>query len=215
MIEGIKVFGERNSGNNYIMHLLDTNLDMKYTTRAPHINKGLGWTHGTPQTYDKEVEAKTLFLFIVKNPYSWLLSFKDKPHTDIKGKYDKIDFGKFLRTPVESHKSPIEMWTYKHSIYLWFMGNVDYAHLVRYEDVLRDPKKVIDEIIDKYDLSKSKSYFKNIDNTTHPSGRITDDKFGKKEYYLKKKWRKELEDVDLINGFLNRKVMKKLGYKYE
>ncbi len=216
MIEGIKVFGERNSGNNYIMHLLDKNLDLKYTTREPSINKTLGWTHGKPLVYGQDVLDKILFLFIFKNPYSWLLSFKEKTHT--KQTFKKTNFFGFLQTPVEGYDNPILMLMDKYGNYLEFFDVNKHAKqiTIRYEDALETPKDIINVIHVSFRLKKSDKYFTPITQQTHASSRLLDKPFDKKDYYLNEQWKNKLgtRDIEFINKYLDADVMDKLGYEW-
>ncbi len=213
MIEGIKVFGERNSGNNYIMHLLDKNLDLKYTTREPTINKAMGWTHGkTLDCYGHTTLDTILFLFIFKNPYSWLLSFKENTHT--KQTFKKTNFFGFLQTPVEGYENPVLMLMDKYKDYFAFDNQ--YEHLVQYEDVLANPAHLINDLNGYFNLPVSDNYFTPIENTTESDGTLLEKKFDKKEYYLKEQWKQKLgtREIAFINEHLDSDVMKKLGYEW-
>ncbi len=215
MIEGIKVFGERNSGNNYIMHLLDKNLDLKYTTRERFINKHMGWTHGKTQTYDQAEVENILFVLIFKNPYSWLLSFKDKPHThELNTKFKKLNFFGFLQTPCEGYENPIEMLMEKYYDYLNFTKYN--AVRIQYEDTLKDPKSIIADIVNTFSVLTTPSYFTPITQQTHPSSRLLDKPFDKKDYYLNEEWKSKLgtRDIEFINKHLDADVMDKLGYEW-
>lgn len=218
MIEGIKVFGERNSGNNYIMHLLDKNLDLKYTTREPKINKCMGWTHGkVHECYHKEAPDKILFLFIFKNPYSWLLSFKEKTHTN--QSFKKTNFFGFLQTPVEGYNNPVLMLMDKYKDYLAFSSK--YIDHIKYEEALETPEKFITGLCNQVnEISDGniipKGVFVPVTQQTHPSSRLLDKPFDKKEYYLKEQWKAKLgtREIAFINEHLDFDVMEKLGYKW-
>lgn len=72
----IQIFGERNSGTNYLHFLLEENIS--------NIKVGykFGWKHGfakkamTPE----KVNDETLIICLFKDPYSWLVSMQNKPH---------------------------------------------------------------------------------------------------------------------------------------
>lgn len=214
MIKGIKVFGERGAGNNYIMHLLDTNFSLEFRTRSPHINKAMGWTHGIPPNYPDNQEDY-LFVCIVKNPYSWLLSFKSKPHTEIKKKYNKMNFMQYLRHSIEQRETPIMLWNVKNYSYVELKKKVKHCYIVRYEDVLEKPKRIMDDIHKRFGLTKGGEYFSPIIRETHASGKLLLNFFDRKKYYLEEKWRGELDrkHIDFINAHLDKDLMKKLNYK--
>jgi hypothetical protein len=215
MIEGIKVFGERGAGNNYIMHLLDVNFTLRYTTRTPLINKAMGWTHGTPPPYLGSQE-KILFVCIVKNPYSWLLSFKNKPHTEIRRKYFRMNFSRYIEYPVEKEANPMGLWNLKNKSYIDLENKIKNYFLVKYEDVLGKPRAVMGEIFRKFNLTKSGQFFSPIIRETHASGKLKHEFFDRKEYYLKEKWKEKItkKDIDFINLHLDKDVMLRLNYKY-
>ena len=76
-IDYIQIFGERNSGTNYLKQLLEINLDPKI-----EIGSKFGWKHGF--THKRAIKNKdtehTLFLVLTKDPYSWLISMNQRPH---------------------------------------------------------------------------------------------------------------------------------------
>lgn len=77
MIDYIQIFGERNSGTNYLKEFLSKNLINKID-----IGYKYGWKHGFVnfKRLEKESLENVLFLVITKNPYAWLLSMNKKPH---------------------------------------------------------------------------------------------------------------------------------------
>lgn len=80
-IEFIKIYGERNSGTNYVNQLLKANL--KQVTFLDHKHERRGywsdWKHGLPNIKNKNVN-KTLFICIIRDLEPWLISFFRRPY---------------------------------------------------------------------------------------------------------------------------------------
>ena len=90
-IEYIQIYGERNSGTNYLENLLNANLEyLKAGTK-------LGWKHGfINQPHLKKYDlSQTLALIISKNPYAWLVSMHQKPYHA--PQLANIAFSEFIR----------------------------------------------------------------------------------------------------------------------
>lgn len=106
----LKLYGERNTGTNYLLKLLRKNVDVtllrseipsnwrKWQNRVPgnesirdlyfklNFKQNLGWKHTAVPTPD-ELERYTLFqhpdlkfLTLTKNPYAWILSLHKRPY---------------------------------------------------------------------------------------------------------------------------------------
>ena len=152
MINQVKLFGERNTGSNYLEKLIQINLDdLQYLKgTAPRMlraflkplgfysreklidfyfslteDKNLGWKHACADmldlyaAYEKE-NNQVLFLCLIKNPYSFLLSLYKNPYHF---NHQCSTFSDFLRkeyTPhyreksaIQKYKNPIEIWNDK------------------------------------------------------------------------------------------------------
>jgi hypothetical protein len=135
---------------------------------------------------------------IIKNPYSWYQSIKK--WSGAKFKLEK------------TYKRYNELYTsYKHLYEEGYKVNKLYNKgiVVRYEDVLEDPQKVISEIADSFGL-ESKGGF------TIPNKVPQSDKFGedRKKFYLSGgifDLSKEL--ADKITELVDWELMKFYGYK--
>jgi len=107
-IENIKMYGERNTGTNYLARLIDRNLVVRQLrgtapqwprwTLWARINRerlndlffqvtfarNLGWKHSLAPTLSDlqrfSITKQTGFVALVKNPYSWLLSLYRRPY---------------------------------------------------------------------------------------------------------------------------------------
>lgn len=134
----VKIYGERNSGTIYLEWLLQNNLDIKMATTPD-----LGWKHRLAPVEDElteTVKKDIVFLCLVKNPYSWLLSMHKRPyhHEDLR----KLSFTDFLRYSYGDYRNPIIMWNLKYQSYVKMQGFVENIQFIKYEDLLVDPKNM-------------------------------------------------------------------------
>jgi len=123
----VKIYGERNTGTNYLSQLIRLNLEVEelpgivpnyimdiqrlllgeevvrdiYFTITCRYN--LGWKHTCVKsdevikTYGVAKKHNLSFVTVTKNPYSWLLSLYRRPYHQYWR--EKPNFEKFLRTP--------------------------------------------------------------------------------------------------------------------
>lgn len=159
-------------------------------------------------------ESKIYPLCIIKNPYSWALSLYKKPyHFPTKSNYRT--FKEFLLTPYIPLKrenltvplNPIQLWNIKSMSYLKIKEQIPCAHLIRYEDLLKEPRIILIKMFGETETS-----FENINNST----KNTNLKFNDyQEYYLKEEWKKEIksEHYSIINHHLDQSLISRLGYQ--
>lgn len=86
----VQIFGERNSGTNYLKRLVSENMNEpenvlgSYATKSNPNNlaKLFGYKHyyADPKKVTREEQAETLFLVLYKNPYTWIRSTLSKPY---------------------------------------------------------------------------------------------------------------------------------------
>ncbi|MBK8500859.1 MAG: hypothetical protein IPL46_00895 [Saprospiraceae bacterium] len=239
-IKTIKIFGERNSGTNYLAELLKSNLEVDLLTGTvpnfePFIRvewvkeifylfsarHNLGWKHAEinlslVQLYRSL--AQLHFVTITKNPYSFLLSLFDNPH-QIVGKRP-AKFRDFLsnawitrkREYTQSHfESPILLWNAKNASYLRLLKEFpDRCKLLTYENLIVDPESYIIAIADQFDLHRI-GPFRNIEKSTKNNGKAFSDY---RTYYLSQHWQSRLrrEDLEIINEKLDHNLMHYFGY---
>lgn len=79
MIRKIKIYGERNSGTNYLEKLLEKNIK-NVTLISPRFKDGLGWKHGYPNLKLFDTLDDILFIFIIRDRDSWLKSMYKNPY---------------------------------------------------------------------------------------------------------------------------------------
>lgn len=72
----IQIYGERNSGTNYLHFLLENNI------KNVKVGYKYGWKHGFAKIEDIKADLKPedLVICLFKDPYSWIVSMHGKPH---------------------------------------------------------------------------------------------------------------------------------------
>ena len=152
----VKIYGERNTGTNYIDRLIRMNLEAHMLTGvAPsHIQilqrilpgkqlvrdryfeltyrKNLGWKHTKLKSESELRHYKILkrgvcFVTVTKNPYSWLLSMHRRPYHRYYG--EKPDFISFLRSPWKTVGRDNCESVLRDPIELWNIKNKSYLRL--------------------------------------------------------------------------------------
>jgi len=99
-ILNFQVFGERNSGTNFVSHLVQANLNLP--------ERAYGWKHGFPVAIG--YNPASLIIVIYRHPLSWLVSLFNKPRTT-DGQVSK-DFSEFIRTPFTgfTNHNSLSLW---------------------------------------------------------------------------------------------------------
>jgi hypothetical protein len=163
MIQNVKLFGERNSGTNFLASLIHANgRGIVQLPVEPH--EGSGWKHGFPDLALHPDQAHTLFVFVVRDLRSWLQSmFKTQYHYACKGTI--VDF---ITEPLHVcevdptfpvHVDPREQQNVvalryaKLEAYMEFIGCVDNAMVVSLSAVQRDPARFFRALHDVFRLN--------------------------------------------------------------
>lgn len=204
----VKIYSERNSGSIYLEWLLRKNLDIVISDTFD-----LGWKHRLAPSSDElseKLKEEVIYICLVKNPYSWLLSMHKRPylHESLKS----LSFADFVRFSYGDYRNPITMWNTKNNSYLGMEDYIRNFKLVRYEDLLVDSENEIIAIADKFGLKMSGT-FRNINRIITNSHGVKKSRFHK-DYYVDEIWKKKLRDIHIerINQFLDEKLMQKLNY---
>jgi hypothetical protein len=205
----IKIFGERNTGTIYLEWLLTNNLAVNLSTTPD-----LGWKHRLAPGQDELTEphsSETIFLCLVKNPYSWLLSMHKKPylHEELR----KLSFSEFLNYSYGDYRNPIVMWNKKNQSYLDLQNVVKKHKLIRYEDLIDDYKKIMVDICGSFEI-ENPVFFKNMHNLISNSRGVTGTKFHT-DFYRKERWRNALRTnhIDQINTYIDPSLMRTFNYE--
>ena len=84
-IKKIKIFGERNSGTNFLEQLIQKNVK-NIELYSSYYKGGSGWKHGYPKlNLFKHKQDNTLFIFIIRDLENWLNSMYKRPYHIKKG----------------------------------------------------------------------------------------------------------------------------------
>lgn len=184
----------------------------------------LGWKHGIPPFEQlKKADLNSIkIVCICKNPYSFLLSLFHKPY-HLKGKRSQ-NFHDFIRSEWRlrkrdlhssgSLKNPMDLWNIKIKAYLelqeFFPEN---TFVIRYEDLLFQPKITLASIQQKFNLLQNDPEFMELNHTgieEHKENSFY------RDYYEKEEWKKAYTKEDILecNNYLDSDLMKKLNYKH-
>ena len=206
----VKVYGERNSGTIYLEWLLRNNLEITIDG-SPEF----GWKHRLAPSEEElsdESKKQVVFVCLVKNPYSWLLSMHKRPyhHESLR----ELSFSDFLKYSYGDYRNPIVMWNTKIKSYVDLGNYVDNYMFIKYEDTLADFKKTINDFAERFTLRKPELY-KNIKNQLSNRNGVISQHFHL-DYYLEEKWRKRLRShhIEHVNRFLDKDLMEKFNYSY-
>lgn len=239
----IKIYGERNSGTNYLEQLVSANLGAKVLRYVPSQRIGrflryetlvgllsewyqgefLGWKHGKPKIKAiNRFQQELLTITLTKNPYSFLLSLYKRSY-HYRGNRE-VDFKTFLQQEwvtilrdncrERSFASPIDLWNAKNQAYLDLPQTITQPVIhVRYEELLQDPLFFIDQLVAVGDTLAKKREV--FDN---PSYSTKGDNLSFEDYqayYLHEEWRSLLdqEAICLINNRLDFPLVEALGYQ--
>ena len=235
----IKLYGERNTGTNYVQRLLAVNLIAEQLPgtipestlsvmrclpgREWHRDlwwavhpRNLGWKHGVPPR--RSAAGGYGIITVTKNPYSWCLSLHRRPHHPTHPQ--DLDFETFLATPWRTVgrdnmrrarlANPVELWNRKNRAYLDLPGALN----VTYESVLGDPKAFVDRVSGRFGIEKTAAYWRNHQPSTKEPGKT----FAfYRQYYLGEWWRASLSApaVEVINAALDWDLAARFGYAIE
>lgn len=110
-ITKIKIFGERNSGTNYIKKLLTENIKSHVYIEGGNYKSKSGWKHGLPDS--SKIDKQTLVIFIVRELSTWLNSMYFRPY-HIKR---QNNFIRFITTKNKSNDKrqnhPVNLYKYE------------------------------------------------------------------------------------------------------
>lgn len=191
----VSIRGLERSGTGFAFELLEKNL---LSTEVEHEKKH------SYHTSDVDIPV----ILCVKNPYSWWLSFSDfgKTGREVENSRDYSD-----------PKECIELWN---SFYnSWINSKCD-TLILRYEDILVDEKKEIERVSKFLGVRHTRIGFKveqYINNYVSRQTETLGGKFDRKDYFLSKRYLDSMKDEDIISIYngLDRKLLRKLGYKKE
>ena len=204
-INSIKVFGERHSGTNAIGYFAGKNFNLKFM----HYDF-LGWKHRLAPKKDEWSKfdvQNCLFIFCIRNPYSWIKAMHREPYYDHYPKIKDLSLEEFVQFSIEDYENCIEMWNQKNDSYFRMSYEVPNSIIVNVEDFHADQNtfhKNLADLLNSQDLPLIKM-------NDYVNGR---------GWHEKKDIASSLEVpeldksvVKIINSFLSLETMKKCNYK--
>ena len=172
------VLGAERSGTNYVALLVKKNLNLTSTTSVnPNLctnswlleneisllrNRNVllhpsckipHWKH-SPPTHSFLFGRNLAYVAVVKNPYSWYISYKR--------------FAPFHENKPDASVAPsIKRWNTLNKSYLKYNQSNKNLCLLRYEDLVLDPTEEVGKISRKYKIHFEKQKFISITNRVH------------------------------------------------
>jgi hypothetical protein len=205
-INSIKIFGERHTGTNALNLFIRENFDLVFK-----YYDFLGWKHRlAPQKSEwvKYETSNTLFIFLFRNPYSWLNSMYREPYYHHYLKINDRPFEEFLKFSIEDYENAICLWNQKNESYLKMSREVKHSLNIRIEDFRSDQANIHSSIArvigqNSAEFIKLSSYvngrgaedYKSIDSSLAIPELTTSEK-------------------NFINSYLSRSIMRKIGYDF-
>ena len=144
MIDSIKVFGERHSGTNAIGYFAGQNFNLQ-TKRHDF----LGWKHRLAperEEWSKFDVESCLFIFCLRNPYSWLQAMHKEPYYEHYPKIKELSFEEFIKFSIEDYENAIVMWNQKNLSYLQMSAEVPHSIVIPVETFHRSQENIHAEL---------------------------------------------------------------------
>jgi len=205
-----KIHGLPRCGTNYVAKLMQQNLRTMVMEPTE-----TGWKHGPC-----EYEPYTDYIFVTKNPYSWLLSFKH--WEEIHERTETIALSDFLTSPV-SHPQLQTAWQAETFVDAWNKASAAWLQyrdkpnvlFMRYEAVLEDFSAELKNVREAFGYRMRTNEFSNI------SKRVDDWKTKKPrkplnvQYYQNEEFMAEFspQDLQTIRDSIDADLADSLGYK--
>ena len=178
MIKHIKIFGERNSGTNFLEQLVRRNIIDINVCSSFYI--GSGWKHGFPRIELFNEVNETLFIFIIRDLESWLISMYNNPYSFIcpdnisafiseKLCINDLRMDHDVHTNKEEQQPNIISLRYaKIKSYERFFDKVPNAIFINLQDLQENNDKFLNFIRDTYSLNISEHIYRIDLHTKNP-----------------------------------------------
>ena len=204
-IDSIKVFGERHCGTNAIGYFSGKNFNLKFQ----HYDF-LGWKHRLAPTKDEwskfEVQ-NCLFIFCMRNPYSWIPAMHREPYYDHYPKIKDLSLESFIQFSIEDYENCIAMWNQKNDSYFRMSDEVPNSIIINVEDFHADQQKFHECMADVLKMQEPPL----IKMNDYVNGRGRHEQKDITSSLLVPALEKSL--IQMINSFLSKETMKKCNYK--
>lgn len=181
---------------NEISLLRNKNILLHPSCKIPH------WKH-SPPTHSSLFGKKLSYVAIVKNPYSWYISYKRfAPFSEIKVNASAV--------------ASIQEWNNLNSSYLKYRESNNNLCYLRYEDLVLDPQKEIKKVSDKYKIYFDEQKFIEITERVHTNlstvPLYADDELKSSDPFVFYHDKLSSEDIRQINNNLDLCLMEKFNY---
>ena len=204
--DSIKIFGERHTGTNAINLFIRENFDLTYK-----YYDFLGWKHRLAPKQSEWIKhdtSNTLFIFLFRNPYAWLRSMYKEPYYNHYLKINDRSFEEFLKFSIEDYENTICLWNQKNESYLRMSEEVKHSLSIRIEDFRSDQIRIHSLIAKAVGQNSTKV----VELTGYISGRgLEENKSIDLSLTVPELTKSE---KDLINSYLSRSIMEKIGYDF-
>lgn len=188
----IKIYGERNSGTNFIERLCKRNL-IHCEVLSGNYNGGSGWKHGRPRLklFDSQFLREVVFICVIRNLPDWLNSMYNRPYHILK----RRTFTDFItkrtipddsrkkhdihRFSWEKRKNLLQLRYYKYQKYKELFNKVPKVVLVNLDFVQKNKGADFINAISKRFGIKKKQNFVPIDNHTKTHNKEQNAKYRK------------------------------------
>lgn len=238
----IKIFGERNTGTNYLEALIRENADaVLLSGKAPaavsRIGRALsnrewltdlyfrmtrpwnlGWKHGPAYLpADGKSVSGLCVITLTKNPYAWLLSLYKRPYHN-KRNVKKLSFHEFLVTPWPALRRELEFEAFPSPVELWNKKVASYFQLPGNANVIHlryeDILKDPESTVKHVAFSADVCQRKEFRNILLSTKRDSEKFENYRKYYLNESWKHKLDAraIMMINERLDPGVVEKAGY---
>ena len=205
-IDSLKIFGERHTGTNALNLFIRENFDL----RSKYYDF-LGWKHRLAPKKSEWVKhdtSNTLFIFLFRNPYSWLRSMYSEPYYHHYLKINDRPFEEFLKFSIEDYENAICMWNQKNESYLRMSKEVKHSLNIRIEDFRLDQANIHSSIA-KATGQNSTDF---IELSGYINGRgVEENKSIDSSLAIPELTKLE---INFINSFLSRSITRKIGYDF-
>ena len=206
MINAFKIFGERHTGTNALSVFISENFNLKM-----HYYDYLGWKHRLAPNYrefSKYDTSETLFIFLVRDPYSWLQAMYREPYYNHYRRINELPFEEFVTFPFEDYENLISMWCKKNDSYLEMAKWVPNSLLIKLEDFRENQHEVFWKI-GKFVASKQENCIQ-INTYINGRGHIQNQDIDKN---LRMHTLSE-SALEIINKHLDWRLMTSLRYRF-
>ena len=200
-----KVFGERHTATNAIQVFMSLNFGTDVQNYS-----FLGWKHRLAPSnseWQKINYMNTLFIFTVRNPYTWVKSMYKEPYHYHMPQIVQLPFEQFLLHPFEDYENLLKMWNKKYDSYLRMSEEVPWSMFVRMEDFQNNQKEIYN--CAKEFLKPKNDNFQPFTRYITGGGEIPNQEIPK---YNKTEMNLSAREFAIINSQINPIIVKRLGY---